>query len=201
MTVMSEPREIPEPLLHYSMSLVAEGAGEPRLAEWQEAGRYRIWASRSAPGDPPATVLELRADGLVELKGENYFLHPILAGQPHRIAHHFGYWQVSDADRIWIQIPRGKVWVYTLIWGGKSGVYREDRLFWICRKCGNRLAEKTIQAAAAEGFMKAQSAAVREFNADLPQRKCGKCGTAHPEAYGMDPRDDLPAERSARGLW
>jgi predicted RNA-binding Zn-ribbon protein involved in translation (DUF1610 family) len=93
--------------------------------------------------------------------------------------------------------------VYSLIWGGKSGVHKQDRLLWLCPQCGNRLAERALDTRklGLEGFIVEQLDAVRQFNSDAEKRKCASCGFVHPEAYGFYPRDDNLGEKAARPQW
>ncbi len=93
---------IPEPVLHYAFALASEGTG-PKFGEWREAGQFWIWFASLLPEDQPLVVLEMTNKGVIEFKQQGYLMHLIPARQPHHINHLFGYWQVSDADRIWIQ--------------------------------------------------------------------------------------------------
>ncbi|MGH7768793.1 MAG: hypothetical protein ACREQP_15210 [Candidatus Binatia bacterium] len=196
-------RGIPEPVLHYSLELFPQGEGPTHFGAWQEAGLYWLWSGAMAAGDPPRTVLEKTEKEIVEFRAEGYLAHPILAGKLHHIDHLFGYWQESDADRIWLQVPRGETAVHALVWGGKSGVHKQDRLLWFCPQCGDQIAERLLDTGklGMEGFIAEQLAAVRQFNSALEARKCRSCGFVHPEAYGFYPRDDTAGEKASRENW
>jgi hypothetical protein len=191
-----------DPVLHYSLGLFPQG-DETYFGEWQEAGLYWLWTGAQPAGDPPRTVWEKSEKGVVEFKADGYLAHPILAGKPHHIDHLFGYWHESDADRIWLQVPQKESVVHALVWGGKSGVHKQDRLLWLCPQCGSQIADCLIDTGKVgmEGFIAAQLDAVRRFNFDETKRKCRSCGLVHPEAYGFYPRDDGAAEKASRGRW
>lgn len=191
----------PEPILHYALDVVPQGAD--RFGAWREAGLYWVWSGAAGAQDPPWSVLEKVDKGVVDFPARGYLMHPILAGKIHHVSRLFGYWHESDADRIWLQFPRGETSVYALIWGGKSGVHRQDRLLWFCPRCGERIAERLIDTAKSglEGFIAAQLEAARAFNFSAEKRTCKNCGFVHPEAYGFYPRDDTAAEKAARELW
>jgi hypothetical protein len=192
---MSGP--LPEPILHYALDVIPQGADQ--FGEWREAGLYWVWTGAAGAW----TVLEKVDKGVIDFPAEGYLLHPILAGKIHHVSRLFGYWHESDADRIWLQFPRGGTSVYALIWGGKSGVHQQDRLLWFCPQCGERIADRPIDTAelGLEGFIAAQLEAVRQFNSDTEQRKCRSCGLVHPEAYGFYPRDDTTVEKASRESW
>ncbi|MGH7769942.1 MAG: hypothetical protein ACREQP_21035, partial [Candidatus Binatia bacterium] len=188
-------------ILHYALDVVPQGADQ--FGEWREAGLYWVLSGAARAADALWTVLEKIDKGVIDFPAEGYLMHPILAGKIHHVSHLFGYWHESDADRIWIQFPRGETSVYALIWGGKSGVHQQDRLLWFCPQCGERIAERLIDTAklGLEGFIAAQLEAVRQFNSGVGRRKCRSCGFVHPEAYGFYPREDTAAEKASRERW
>jgi rubredoxin len=194
-------RSAPEPILHYALDVVPQGA-DP-FGAWREAGLYWVWSGAARAADPLWTVLEKVEKGVIDFPAEGFLMHPILAGKIHHVSHLFGYWHESDADRIWLQFPRGETSVYALIWGGKSGVHKQDRLLWFCPQCGDPIAERLLDTGklGIEGFIAAQLDAVRQFNSDVERRKCKSCGFVHPEAYGFYPREDSPIEKAARERW
>ena len=193
----------PEPILHYALELFPQGAAQTHFGEWREAGVYWVWSGATLATDLPCIVLEMVEKGVIDFTAHGYLMHPILSGKIHHISHLFGYWHASDADRIWLQFPRGEASVYSLIWGGKSGVHKQDRLLWFCPKCGNRLAERVLDTGrlGMDGFIAEQLDAVRQFNSDVERRKCRSCGFVHPEAYGFYPEDDTAVEKAARERW
>ena len=195
-------RSSSEPILHYALDVIPQDAGQTHFGEWQEAGLYWVW-SGAAAADMPLTVLEKVDKGVIDFTARSYLMQPILAGHIHHISHLFGYWQASDADRIWLRFPRGEAGVYSLIWGGKSGVHKQDRLLWFCPQCGNRLAERALDTGklGMVGFIAEQLDAVRQFNSDAERRKCKNCGFVHPPAYGFYPGDDSAAEITSRQRW
>lgn len=194
---------ISDPVLHYAMGLLPQGGGGIYFGDWQEAGLYWLWSGSSAAGDPPRAVLEKSEKEIAAFKAAGHLAHPIYAGKRHHIDHLFGYWHESDADRVWLQIPRKETVVHALVWGGRSGVHKQDRLLWFCPQCGEQIAERRIDTGklGLKGFIAAQLDAVRTFNSDAGARKCKSCGFVHPEAYGFYPRDDSVAEKAARERW
>src|SRR6266508_2524334 len=198
---MSHPAS--EPILHYALDVVPQDAGRTHFGEWREAGLYWVWSGATSFADQPCAVLERTAKDIVEFRAERYLMQPILAGKIHHINHLFGYWHLSDADRIWLQFPREEANVYSLIWGGKSGVHKQDRLLWFCPQCGNRLAERLLDTGklGMEGFIAEQLDAVRQFNSDAERRKCTNCAFVHPEAYGFYRRHDSAVEKASRERW
>lgn len=194
---------IPEPIMHYSFGLASAGETGPHFGDWREVGQYWIWTATLRPTDQPMTVLEMTEKGVIEFKNHGYFMHPIPSGRAHHITRLFGYWQASDADRIWLQVPRDNTRIHTIIWGGKSGTHKQDQLLWFCPRCGNRLTERMLDLSRSglAGFVGQQIEAVRQFNADHELRTCKGCGFVHPEAYGFYPGDDTPNEQAGRTLW
>jgi rubredoxin len=195
---------IADPILHHAFELFPQGGGETEFfGAWQEAGLYWVWSGGIPLGAPPRAVLEKLEQEIVEFKAGGHLAHPIFAGKLHHINHLFGYWHESDADRIWLQVPRQQTVVHALVWGGKSGVHKRDRLLWFCPRCGERLADREIDTGKSglEGFIAAQLDAVRQFNSAAEKRKCRSCGFVHPEAYGFHPQDDTAAEKASRERW
>jgi len=129
------------------------------------------------------------------------FLHVVPAGTSHHIAHLFGYWLMTDADCVWLQVERASEITCMLVIGGRSGAHREHRLAWCCPHCGAALAERGISLVepTLAAFRAAELDAVRAFNAT--DRTCAGCGQIHPLAYGMEPAHDRAEERAARERW
>jgi len=166
-------------------------------------GEYWLWGVSKPAGQPRLELIEKRSDGLVRFSQPGYFLHVVKAGVPYHIARLFGYWLASDADGLWLQVERPEATSYTWIIGGQSGVRRAHAFSWLCPGCGTALAERrhADPAARPERFVPAQREAVRAFNLDGAMRTCRACGEQHPLAYGLDPKEDLAEEASARELW
>lgn len=200
---MSLNNPVPEPIMHYSFALASEGGSGRHFGDWREVGQYWIWSATLHPTDQPMTVLEMTEKGAIEFKNQEHFMHPVPSGRPHHITHLFGYWQASDADRIWLQVPRDDTYIHTIIWGGKRGTHRREQLSWFCPRCGNRLTERLLDLSDSglAGFVKEQVEAVRRFNSDRELRTCKGCGFVHPEAYGFYPGEDTLSEQASRKLW
>jgi len=199
---MSPPSSIPQPILNYCFGLLPEGEEKSYFGAWQDLGQYWVWSAAS-PETETFTVREKTAKGIIELNTQGYVMHPIGAGTMHQVSHLFGYWIESDTDRIWICIPRQKVFLYVMIWGGGTGAHLQERLIWVCPKCGEPTGERMLSRTrpSIDGFLSQQLEAVRQFNSDTALRRCRACNFVHPAAYGFRPEDDAPVEKLARQQW
>ena len=200
---MSPQFSIPQPILNYCFGLLPEGEEEIYLGTWRDLGQYWVWSAALPDHGERFQVREKTNKGIVELNARGYLMHPIGAGTMHQVAHLFGYWLQSDTDRIWIQIPRGKVFLYVMIWGGGTGARLKERLLWVCPKCGEPIGERILSRThpSIDVFVNQQLEAVTQFNSDTAQRTCRFCDFVHPAAYGFYPEHDAPAEKLARQQW
>jgi len=202
MTMPAQPA-IPEPILNYCLGLLPDGEKRSYFGAWRDLGQYWVWSAAGMPDDARLKVREKTSKGIVELNAPGNLMHSIAAGVQHQVAHVFGYWLESDSDRIWIQIARPDGFLYAMIWGGGSGAHLQERLLWLCPKCGAPLGERSLSRArpSIEVFLSQQLAAVRQFNSESAERTCRACRFIHPEAYGFDPQNDAAAEKLARQQW
>jgi hypothetical protein len=194
---------IPEPILNYCFGLLPDREEEGNFGTWQDLGQYWVWSAALPNHEERLEVREKTDKGLVALSAPGHLMHPIGAGTMHQVAHLFGYWMESDTDRIWIQISRPKGLVYVMIWGGGSGARLQERVLWVCPKCGEQIGGRTLSRTrpSIDVFESQQLEAVRHFNSDATQRTCRVCAFVHPAAYGFYPENDAPAEKLARKQW
>lgn len=177
-----------------------------QLGRLHTAGSYWLW-SQVYPGTADLLRLyEWSGSGIVDRTTDHYSLQTIRAGVPHHLEGLFDYWLISDADHLWLQMPEQECRRYVLIAGGKSGVNRAHSLAWYCRECGTALGqpEPLRHDGTPAGFVRAQAAAVRVFNADASRRTCVACGSIHPaasdEAFGVGEEVLDPGSTRLAGL-
>lgn len=169
---------------------------------WHEANRYLLWNGHFAP-DAPATAIQERIEGATEtlpIRARSLSLIP--ARTPHRLAHLFGFWRVSDADLIVLRAELPEA-TYVCFYVSSGPQHHTDRLLWYCAACGAELApgDFNVRRLGARAFWEDYALArVRAFNGDVSLRKC-TCGSVHPSAFGFDREFDTPEERQARGDW
>lgn len=195
---------IPEPILNYCFDLLPEHGQGSYFGPWRDLGQYWVWSGALAHHEEQFKVRERTKTGIVEQGNTQHSLmHWIGAGVTHQVAHLFGYWLESDADRVWIQISRPTQSIYTMIWGGGSGVHSKERILWVCPKCGEVVRDWHLSrpGPSIDMFMRQQLEAVRKFNGETTLRTCGACGFVHPTAYGFYPESDARGERVARNEW
>lgn len=169
---------------HFDLAL--DAPGDERLGELHSVGKYWCWAQSFAPETEPLRLLEWTDAGIVDLTTQSYSLHVVRAGTRHLIQGLFDSWLTSDADHVWLQVPRSDTRYYALIAGGRTGVNRRHAVAWHCQECGERLAGEDLEHdGQPAAFLRAQADAVARFNADVAGRTCARCGAVHPPARGF----------------
>lgn len=171
---------------------------------WTHAGGYSLWGLTVHESDPPLELWERRDGAAAALPAAAYILHNVGAGTPHRLAHAFGFWRISDGDTIFLKTTDGARAHYALALTMGAPDYRLDRVAWYCLQCGGDL-----EAAAAfetrryglDAFWNWSLERARGFNADPALRRCTRCDVTHPPAYGLAAAADTRAEREARARW
>jgi predicted RNA-binding Zn-ribbon protein involved in translation (DUF1610 family) len=188
-----------EPVLNYDFA-VADAAAE---GGWQQANRYAIWVGRQAEDDPyPYTLLERRGDDVLKCPPRKRLMHLVPAGTPHRVAHLFAPWRVSDADTIYVRFAEPEGVYHTLITATSRAV-KEDQALFLCPACGNEMGRAAFDTrphgmASFWPFLLDQ---VRAFNRDRALLRCARCGAEHPAGYGFDANSDDAEEAAARPQW
>lgn len=188
-----------EPVLNYDFA-VADAAAE---GGWHQANRYTLWVGRQAEDEPYAYALvECRDGRVLRSPPRPRLMHLVPAGTPHRIAHLFAPWRVSDADTIYLRYAEPEGVYHTLI-TATGRVVKEDRVLFLCPSCGHEMGAAAFDTrprgmAAFWPFMLTQA---RDFNRDPARRACAACGAQHPICYGFEAKDDAPDESAARREW
>ncbi|HXQ52669.1 MAG TPA: hypothetical protein VN802_16355 [Stellaceae bacterium] len=188
-----------EPVLNYDFA-VADAAEE---GGWRQANRYALWVGRQAQDEPrPYELLEIRGETLVRCPLRPRLMHLIPAGTPHRIAHLFAPWRVSDADTVYLRYAEPEGVYHTLITATARAV-KEDRVLFVCPSCGHEMGSLAFDTRpqGMASFWPFLLAEARAFNSDAARRKCGGCGALHPVCYGFDARSDAGDEAAARQAW
>lgn len=157
---------------------------EKKLGELHPFGKYWIWAKALAAADEPLRLFQRTEAGIADLTTSHYSLHMVPAGTWHQISGLFDCWLSSDADHLWLQVPRSDRRYYLLLAGGSVGVNRRHTIAWHCQECGAPLGQPSAlrHAATPQSFVNALNSAVDEFNADEVRRRCAACGSSHPVA-------------------
>ena len=170
---------------------------------WTHAGGYSLWGLTVHESDPPLELWERRDGVAAPLPGAPYVLHNVGAGTPHRLAHGFGFWRISDGDTIFLKTTDGPKTHYALAVTTGAPDYRFDRVAWYCPRCGAELeaAEFETQRSGLDAFWKWALERARGFNAAPALQRCTRCAVAHPTAYGIAAAADTSAEREARAQW
>lgn len=174
------------------------------LGKWDEAFDYRIWSARLPLDAPQFELYEMTPEGILSIPQHGpRVLHLIRAGVPHHVAPLFGYWAVSDTDRIWLRAEWEGQASYTIIMGGTPSAYRCDAVRWYCPQCAAVLHEMTYETAQRgwPGFWDEEVKAVQQFNANTTLRTCQACASLHPLAYSFFSEHDGPQEEEARRQW
>jgi predicted RNA-binding Zn-ribbon protein involved in translation (DUF1610 family) len=188
-----------EPVLNYDFA-VAEAA---ESGGWRQANRYALWVGRQAQDEPlPYELLERRGETLLRCPPRPRLMHRVPAGTPHRVAHLFAPWRVSDADTIYLRYVEPEGVYHTLITATGRAV-KEDRVLFVCPQCGHEMASAAFDTrphgmASFWPFLLAQA---RAFNSDPSRWSCASCGTLHPACYGFEPKSDEGDEAAARRAW
>jgi len=186
---------VQKPILSYDVAMGGDG--------WVNAGGYALWTRTMDAGHAPLLLWKRGDDGAVALPASDYVLHNIRAGLPHRLAHAFGFWRISDGDAIFLKTTEGSRTHYTLALTIGAPEYRADAIAWYCQACNAELAREEFETRryGIGPFWKWALAESRRFNARPDARTCRACGTRHPAAYGLDPAGDDAAESEARAAW
>lgn len=191
------------PLRDYKAS-VTDPEDLAALGKWQEAFDYRIWSARLSLDAPQFQLFEMLSEGILEIPQQgSRLMHLIKAGVPHHVSSQWGYWAVSDTDRIWIRAEWQGYAYYTIIMGGTPSAYQSDRLRWYCPQCGAVSHEVVYETAQQgwRGFWDAEVRAVEQFNTDASLRTCPACSSLHPFAYSFFADQDTPEAQAARHSW
>lgn len=170
---------------HFDL-LIATPAQEPKLGQLHSFGAYWLWSQVFSAELSPLRLYEWTPAGVADLTTDHDALHVVKAGTWHHIDGLFGYWLHSDADHVWLQVPRPDRRYYVLLAGGQAGVNRRHNLSWRCVECGHELAEPmpVHHDGTPVSFLAAQAAAVVLHAVDEP-RTCPRCGTTQPPTYGF----------------
>lgn len=186
-----------KPILSYDTPM---GHGD---GTWKHAGGYSIWTTTAGATEPSLDLWELRAGQADKLPPVPYVLHNIGAGTPHRLAHVFGFWRISEGDAIFLKATEGSNIHHTLAVTTGDPNYRRDRIAWFCRACNLILHEVTFATRrfGLDALWSWALAEARAFNSSVGVRTCASCGTLHPAAYGFFAGTDMPEEKSARETW
>jgi hypothetical protein len=130
-------------------------------------------------------------------------LHVIPAGRPHRLAHLFGFWRVSDGDTFVLLAQEEGLTRYGFVASTSAPSYARERLRFSCPNCRRLLKALAFDARRLgfERYWDEALAEARAFSADLAVRRCPQCGAVHPVAYGLDAERDTANERAARMAW
>ena len=170
---------------------------------WQDAGGYSLWTRTTGPGDLPLQLWKMSEAGAAPFSAGDYALHNVRGGLPHRLAHGFGFWRISDGDTIFLKTTEGERTNYTFVVTIGAPHYQRDAIAWFCPACHAELTRAAFETRR-YGVPKLWEWAleqVRGFNADPQRRTCSACGTVHPLAYGLDVHNDDAAESEARATW
>jgi len=186
---------MPMPVLSYDAPLGGNGA-------WAHAGGYSIWSLTRDAG-APLDLWERSGDRPVALPRSAYILHNVAARTPHRLAHVFGFWRISDIDTIYLKNTDGDKVNYTFTLATGAPQYRSDRIAWYCAGCHATLYEAGFETKrfGLDAFWEWALREVRAFNGDVARRTCPSCGEIHPFAYGIFAANDTPDEKEARESW
>ncbi len=149
--------------------------------------------------------LELGPDGVVNIHMEPMRVHVTTGGTPHRVPHSFGFWHVNDMDELYLPLPRmpgdefGHFVVIMQTPTGREG----ESWAWYCEQCHTMLHEYRYNTGkfGLEGFWKAETIAIAEYNGDVRRRTCPDCGTVNPLAYSWNSAKDTPEQKLAREIW
>lgn len=184
-----------KPILSYDVEMGGD--------RWVDAGGYSLWTRTLGAGHAPL-LLWKRSDGeTAPLPATEYVLHNVRAGLPHRLAHAFGFWRISEGDAIFLKTTEDADTHYTLALTTGAPHYRADRIAWYCPACGTPLASGDFETRrfGVTAFWDWALERAREFNASRERRACDACGALHPPAYGLMPAADTAAESEARASW
>jgi hypothetical protein len=170
---------------------------------WVDAGGYCLWTRTLGAGHLPLLLWKLSDGVAAPLPATDYALHNIRAGLPHRLAHAFGFWRISEGDTIFLKATEKADTRYTLALTTGAPQYRTDTIAWYCPACNHQLSTVMFETRryGAGAFWEWTLERAREFNAAQAARTCGKCGAVHPPAYGLTPAADDTAESEARAAW
>jgi hypothetical protein len=184
-----------KPVLSYDVEMGGD--------RWVDAGGYCLWTRTLGAGHLPLLLWKM-SDGIAApLPTTEYVLHNIRAGLPHRLAHAFGFWRISEGDTIFLKSTEKPDTHYTLALTTGAPQYRGDTIAWFCPKCGRELASNGFETRryGVGAFWDWALERAREFNAAEALRTCGTCGALHSPAYGLAPASDDAAESEARASW
>ena len=186
------------PVINYGFSLAEAAAA----GGWHTTSRYAVWVGRQAAEEIPLEVLQHGAAGEIRRPVRPRMMRVLTAGQPHRIAHLFAPWRLSDADTVYVRAAMEEG-VYNTLVVTHTRAARRDQILWLCPACGSGLGQVAFETArdGVAAFWPFLLGEVRAFNADTARRICPDCGTLHPICYGFERADDSAGEAAARAAW
>ena len=150
-------------------------------------------------------TLELGPNGIQQVKKDRLGAYVIFGGTPHHTRGIFGYWHINDVDEIYITMggeqPEDPATRLLIMRYPRPG--ERDMFAWYCEQC-LALMHCAVQETGRLGFetfWRAESEAVREFNASPTLRLCRNCGWQHPLGYRFMANKNTPEEEAARQNW
>lgn len=184
------------PVLSYDVPLGGTG-------QWTHTGGYSLWSITQHDAREPWQFWEGHGDRLIPLPAAPYVLHNVPAHTPHRLAHAFGFWRISDCDTAFLKNAAGTGVNYTLMLTTGAPHYLTDRIAWYCTGCGATLREAGFESKrfGQDAFWAWALGEVRALNADAAARTCAGCGAVHGPAYGLATAADTAEEARARASW
>jgi hypothetical protein len=179
----STARRMPEPMLHYTRSMV-----DP-ASEWRLLGDYAIWSGNRKHPATPYVLHELIEKKVlpVPISTARAIIHAIKGGIWFHVQDLFGVWMRADVDTVWIDAPGEDVHYYSLILGGSGGRPGNLSLGWVCPSCGTLYNQHDVDVSRGrfKVFFDETAEQVALFNNSNAKRGCPSCHAEHPVSYGF----------------
>lgn len=176
-------RPMPEPLLHYTRSMLETAS------EWKLVGDYAIWSGNRKLPDTPYVLHELVGNRVlrVPVSEPRAIIHAVKGGTWFHIQGLFGFWMRANVDTVWIDAPGEGVHYYTLILGGAESRPSDLSSGWVCPSCGTVYGRNDVDVARGrfDAFFREVAKQVELFNAHKERRVCPSCSSEHPPSYGF----------------